>query len=122
MLSRALCLYARFAVPKELQSLPSNAAKNRYYDQIAFLKRSEAILTTGRAGVFDFFDVVYRDEDEKLYAREIGSAYRRARNKGIYYRTWRTHQMSDHLPMWLELRADFSNEVLAACARRSAEQ
>ena len=30
-----------------------------------------------------------------------------------YYKThWRTHQMSDHLPMWVELRIDFSEQYL----------
>ena len=24
------------------------------------------------------------------------------------YKDWRTYQMSDHLPMWIELRVDFS--------------
>jgi hypothetical protein len=34
--------------------------------------------------------------------------------KSLYYRTyWRTHQMSDHLPMWVELRIDYSDEYLA---------
>ncbi len=28
------------------------------------------------------------------------------------YGEWRTHQMSDHLPMWLELRIDFAREYL----------
>lgn len=30
-----------------------------------------------------------------------------------YYREWRTFQMSDHLPLWVELKIDFSNEYLA---------
>ena len=33
--------------------------------------------------------------------------------KHTYYRTyWRTHQMSDHLPMWVELKIDYSREYL----------
>ncbi|MCG6860320.1 MAG: hypothetical protein LJE70_03415 [Chromatiaceae bacterium] len=28
------------------------------------------------------------------------------------YGTWRTHQMSDHLPMWVELHIDFAPEYL----------
>ena len=26
--------------------------------------------------------------------------------------TWRTHQMSDHLPLWVELKIDFSDQYL----------
>jgi endonuclease/exonuclease/phosphatase family metal-dependent hydrolase len=37
-----------------------------------------------------------------------------------YYRTyWRTFQMSDHLPMWLELRIDCSAEYFDGRARGS---
>jgi hypothetical protein len=33
--------------------------------------------------------------------------------KKQYYRTyWRTHQMSDHLPMWMEIKTDFGREYL----------
>lgn len=28
------------------------------------------------------------------------------------YAKWRTHQMSDHLPMWVELHIDFTPEYL----------
>jgi len=29
-----------------------------------------------------------------------------------YYRQWRTYQLSDHMPLWVELRIDFSTEYL----------
>jgi endonuclease/exonuclease/phosphatase family metal-dependent hydrolase len=29
-----------------------------------------------------------------------------------YYREWRTYQLSDHMPLWVELRIDFSKEYL----------
>ncbi|MEO1334510.1 MAG: hypothetical protein AAFV29_02665, partial [Myxococcota bacterium] len=29
-----------------------------------------------------------------------------------YYNTWRTFQMSDHLPMWVEIKVDFTNDYL----------
>jgi hypothetical protein len=29
-----------------------------------------------------------------------------------YYRDWRTYQVSDHLPMWIELETDFSEQYL----------
>lgn len=114
---------AGFNVPKELQDVPhTNVGKKaRHYDQIAFKPKSNRFETTGKAGVFDFFDIVYTDDDEKIYADEIGAAYlktskgkhRDAKGKTSYYRTfWRTHQMSDHLPMWVQLRTDFAKEYL----------
>ena len=108
-----------FRIPEELQELPSNAIKNKFYDQIAFKVRPEKFGTTGRAGVFDFFKTVFRPEDEELYIKEMGDAYHTTSkgkprgNKSLYYKTyWRTHQMSDHLPMWVELKVDYSEDYL----------
>lgn len=111
---------AGFIVPEELQNLPSNIARDKFYDQIAFKIRPEKFGTTGKAGVFDFFDVVFTPEEEKLYAPEMGEGYmtskdgkpREEKARRRYYMDWRTHQMSDHLPMWVELRIDYSNEYL----------
>lgn len=111
---------AGFVVPQALQSLPSNAPKTKYYDQIAFRVREDRFGKTGKAGVFDFYETVFRPEDEPIYAPIMGKAYqtskgkpRSAESKSRYYKTyWRTHQMSDHLPMWVELRIDYSDEYL----------
>jgi endonuclease/exonuclease/phosphatase family metal-dependent hydrolase len=110
---------AGFVIPPQLQELPSNALKDKFYDQIAFRIRPDRFGTTGKAGVFDFFDTVFRKEDEALYISEMGTRYFKndagevRKNPSQYYRTyWRTHQMSDHLPMWVELKIDFSDEFL----------
>lgn len=116
---------AGFVVPPELQSVPATntGTKKRHYDQIAIMPQLWRMETTGRAGVFNFFEHVYRDtpEDQAIYAPEIGPAYttkkdgkpRTDRQKRTYYRTyWRTHQMSDHLPMWLEIKTDFGEDYL----------
>jgi endonuclease/exonuclease/phosphatase family metal-dependent hydrolase len=110
---------AGFVIPPELQRLPSNIEQNKYYDQIAFRVRPGKFGATGRAGVFNYYHSVFRPEDEAIYADAIGPAYlqtsdgKERKNKTLYYKThWRTHQMSDHLPMWVELRIDFSDEYL----------
>jgi endonuclease/exonuclease/phosphatase family metal-dependent hydrolase len=117
---------AGFIVPEEIQSLPSNVAQNRHYDQIAFRVRHDRFGTTGKAGVFNFYETVFTEEDEEIYIPQMGSAYHVTSsgkprvNKSAYYRTyWRTHQMSDHLPMWVELRIDFSNEYLDGKLKQS---
>src|SRR3712207_5339408 len=112
---------AGFVVPKRLLELPSNAPKTKHYDQIAFIApQLENHLELSEAGVFDLYGHVYREEDEALYAGEMGEAYletregkeRDERGRAGYYRTWRTYQMSDHLPMWIELKTDFGEEFL----------
>jgi len=35
-----------------------------------------------------------------------------AGQRKYYEKEWRTFQMSDHLPMWVELKVDFSDRYL----------
>ena len=112
---------AGFIIPEELQQLPSNAIKNKFYDQIAFKVRPGRFETTGKAGVFDYYDVVFRAEDEAEYIAEMGDAYHTTgegtprANKSAYYKTyWRTHQLSDHLPMWVEIAIDHTDAYLSS--------
>ncbi|MGE0102831.1 MAG: endonuclease/exonuclease/phosphatase family protein [Blastocatellales bacterium] len=121
----ALTRKGRFFVPKQLQQLPSNIERNKHYDQMAFIsaffdpKIMQLRLESCRAGVFNFFESVYRDEDEAGYAEQIGDDYREAetdKKRTQIYRFWRTFHMSDHLPMWFELPIDFGKEALEKIA------
>jgi exonuclease III len=112
---------AGFVIPSELQQLPSNALRNKFYDQIAFKVKPDRFETTGKAGIFDFYQVVYRVEDEVEYADVMGDAYQKTedgkprKNPSDYYKTkWRTYQMSDHLPMWVEIKIDHTDSYLAS--------
>lgn len=98
---------AGFRVPEALQTIPgSNVTKDKHYDQIAYYKELRSMKPTGRAGVFDFYDCVYREEQEADYAAE------RQEKPGRSFREWRTYQMSDHLPMWVEFQVDDSDAYL----------
>ena len=115
---------AGFEIPAALQQLPSNALKNKFYDQIAFKVRPGRFNTTGKAGVFDYYDVVFREEDETAYIKDMGEAYGTTSagtprtNKSAYYKTyWRTYQMSDHLPMWVEICIDYTDDYLTSRQR-----
>lgn len=102
-----------FRVAPELQSLPgSNVDKSKKYDQIAIGRYKNRIEPTGRAGVFDFFEYVYRKQDEALYADAMAASPGGGSN-GWSYCTWRTYMMSDHLPLWQEFRVDFADEYIA---------
>ena len=126
---------AGFFIPEQLQQLPSNIDRSKHYDQMAFISKSydqrvmEDRLNNCRAGVINFFEAVYREDEEDLYAPIIGKPYsqksrgrgpRTARQKTQYYKQWRTFQMSDHLPMWMELPIDFGREYLARVAGSKA--
>lgn len=102
-----------FKVPEEIRRIPgSNVKKDKAYDQIAFWKpdadRGYAKMDILSAGVFDFFSHVYKKSEESIYKPQMGSTR-------ATYDQWRTYKMSDHLPMWVELRSDFSDEYLEDC-------
>ncbi len=110
---------AGFILPPEL--FPSNLLGTKYYDQIAFRTRKDN-LTFLSAGVFDYARSLFKPEHYEHYApvlperhRDLktdGSPKDRAKDKDYYLSRWRTWQMSDHLPLWVELAIDFSDEHL----------
>ena len=116
---------AKFVIPKQIQRNASNALRNKHYDQIAFIAPDiQDELELCNAGVFDFYTYVYRHDkefnDELVYKEAMGPAYltdktqkqRDEKGRTRYYKDWRTFQMSDHLPLWIELKIDFGKEYL----------
>jgi len=124
-----------FRVPEALSTIPkgSNVDRSKAYDQIAVWHgktsrrqdfRAYTKVDIRRAGIFDFFKSVYRQgaddpdgADEAFYEKVIRKEQPRFAKKlpvkrWWAYRTWRTYQISDHLPMWVELRVDFSDSYL----------
>jgi len=49
-------------------------------------------------------------EDDK--GKKKGKPRTKAEKKTYYQNTWRTWQMSDHFPLWVELEIDFSDSYL----------
>ncbi|MBR0697334.1 endonuclease/exonuclease/phosphatase family protein [Bradyrhizobium lablabi] len=93
-----------FVIPDQLQKVPgSNVTKDKFYDQIAFFKRTEGLINR-QAGVFDFYDYVYNDE--KRYAKPFKATNARS------FKEWRTYQMSDHLIMWSQFDVDKTDTYL----------
>ena len=110
-----------FVIPPKLKEFASNAGKSRHYDQIAFRVQPDRLDWTANCGVFDYFEHVFTDDDQDLYISDMEPGYstksaggaRSESGKRTYYRSyWRTHQMSDHLPMWVELKIDYSQRYL----------
>lgn len=100
---------AGFELPEALQEIPgSNVKKNKHYDQIAVMSRPERFGLTGRAGVFDFYEYVFRDHQADAYSAAIEATG----GEKVGFAQWRTYQMSDHLLMWCELAIDHSTRYL----------
>jgi hypothetical protein len=96
---------AGFKIPESLEGMTSNAAGGKHFDQIAFIAPDlEDKLELSKAGVLNVFDTVFTEKpkDQQYYSRHSGKSYK----------TWRTFQLSDHLPMWIQLKIDFGSRYL----------
>jgi endonuclease/exonuclease/phosphatase family metal-dependent hydrolase len=106
---------AGFTIPEPLKTFKSNLGRDKHYDQIAFRTPDvQDQLAQPPAGVFEWDKVVYRTADAAVYEQARTDSAKG--KKPLAYNTWRTYQMSDHLPMWVELRTDFSRRFLGDLA------
>ncbi len=115
-----------FKIPDEILEIPAgtNVARDKYYDQIAFWMGEKedrhhhdryTRIKILDAGIFDVFKHVFRDGDDDPGG--VDEAYFRSRMSEVgksysSYRQWRTHQISDHLPMWVAIETDFADAYL----------
>lgn len=118
---------------------PSNSTGEKFFDLIAFAG-PDNVSKRLRHNVFDFFDSVFTDAEHSDYEdlakvmrnRTLGDPYeywrfhRESRDMIAdgtdqlpgyedwenYYKRWRTDEMSDHFPVWIELETDYSNDFL----------
>jgi exonuclease III len=111
-----------FKVPKALLGEASNIARDKHYDQIAFqtepgvLEFIDGSKTHRRAGLVDIFEHLYTDDQFPAYktaAKASGNGKKKT-GKALedYYRDWRTYQLSDHNPMWVQLAVNASGPYL----------
>ena len=110
-----------FYIPDDLRKHPTNFGKNKYYDQIAFKLKMEPKMIVfseenQRSGAFDFTKTIYLPQDidrYRMYFDEKAVEGKTEKQIETYYLSnWRTFQISDHLPLWIELKVDFSNQHL----------
>lgn len=114
-----------FVIPENLKKENSNLKGDKHYDQIA-LKVREKRLEIGASGVFPFDHSVFRAIDFDAYFEYMppdkrdrhyrgpkkGQPRTESEKREYYVDEWRTWQMSDHLPMWVELKVDFTDDYL----------
>ena len=96
----------------------TNLGGDKLFDHIAFSgEGTETRLL--RKGKFDWRGTVFRPEDVAAYEQiamdirskpDTGKPYA---NWPSSYPGWTTHEMSDHLPIWIEIEVDYSDEYLA---------
>jgi len=111
-------------------SYKTNVKKNKEYDQIAFKTKPKELKrgpSKPNAGAFDFFASVFKTKDWKKYFEVAEATGRpmdswdktmrwpqndRVLTRKEYFQEWRTWQISDHFPLWLELEIDFTDDYL----------
>jgi len=109
-----------FFVPAAIKEHPSDLGATKHYDQIAFNLKLDKTMTLfseneQKAGAFNFAKSVYTEDDLNVYFKYFADKVAGKSDRDIekYYMTsWRTFEMSDHLPLWVELKIDFSNQYL----------
>lgn len=110
-----------FSIPDCIKEHPTDLGKTKHYDQIAFNLKLDKTMTVfsekeQKAGAFNFTESVYTPEDLAIYQKYFDTKYTEGKTEkqiNTYYMSkWRTFQMSDHLPLWVELKVDFSNQYL----------
>lgn len=112
-----------FTVPAEIDGEAVRKAGDHFYDQIAVRVKDPRFAVRG-GGMVDLFADLFRDDpaDMALYARHVPAedpekkARGRATTPEGRYRKWRTWQMSDHPPLWVEIATDFTDDYLRTIA------
>lgn len=115
----------KFIIPDEIKNNPSDISGTKYYDQIAFkLKEGENMFVFSKdkqkAGTFKFFNYLFTPEELSIYRpffeskNTVGKTEKQVQT--YYLSKWRTFQLSDHYPLWVELKIDFSDQFLKGLA------
>lgn len=108
-----------FTVPAAIDGKTVRKDGAHFYDQIAVRAKDPRFKVVG-GGMIDMFQDVFRDtpEDRALYAPHMPTKdpekdpkYSTKSAEGLY-RKWRTWQMSDHSPLWVEIQTDFADDYL----------
>jgi hypothetical protein len=90
-----------FEVPPEHIHPTSAYRPDGFHDLIGLLVNASGVVTIGRSGSFLPFGHVLRESDTEAYAYAVpDDGMRQAET----FKRWRTEQLSDHLPLWMELK------------------
>jgi endonuclease/exonuclease/phosphatase family metal-dependent hydrolase len=110
-----------FVIPDAIKEHPTDLGGTNHYDQIAFnLKIDDEMIVFSeekqKAGAFNFTESVYAPADLNIYRKYFDNKYTLEKEEKdiekYYLSKWRTFQISDHLPLWVELKIDFSDRYL----------
>ncbi|MCF3638561.1 endonuclease/exonuclease/phosphatase family protein [Rhizobium sp. TRM95111] len=113
-----------FKIPRQIDGeTMGKDQRKHFYDQIAVRVKDKRFRVVD-GGIVDMFAEVFRDnaEDIALYAPFMPPTdpetkkSARAKTPEDLYRKWRTWQMSDHSPLWIEIDTDYTDDYLRQIA------
>jgi len=110
-----------FQIPEAIDGEKVRKKGMHFYDQIAVRVKDERFKVVA-GGIVDMYEDVFRDEDLALYAghmpdKDPEEGEFAAKTREALYQKWRTWQMSDHHPLWIEISTDFSDDYLRKMAQ-----
>jgi hypothetical protein len=104
-----------FVVPPAIDGDKVRTPEDHFYDQIA-VRVSEPSFRVITGGMVDMYKSVFRANptDVRLYASRMPPPTEKEKDltEDQRYRKWRTWQMSDHRPLWIEIDTDYANQYL----------
>jgi hypothetical protein len=123
-------LAAGFLIPEQLKAIPSNAPQDQALRSDRLHRprhRGESSSCAARARSISSSTSTARKTKRCMRSRWAGlpqnkqGKKRTAKERTRYYNDWRTFQMSDHLPLWIELQIDFGREYLESKIKRGSK-
>lgn len=116
-----------FHIPEAIKNHPTDLGGTYHYDQICFNLQMNKTMQVfdeekQRSGAFNFTKSVYTEADFPVYRPFLKKettnkkgethVYTEEELLNNYMKSYRTFEMSDHLPLWVEFKVDFSGQYL----------
>lgn len=92
----------------------TNVSRDKIYDQILFYNKYKDV-TFKNAGIFDFYETVFTSLNS--YAGRIKKHLDKDLDVASF-KEFRTYQMSDHLPLWVEMSTDHTESYLGMIKKK----
>jgi exonuclease III len=105
-----------FNVPAVIDGNKIRTEDDHYYYQIDVRVKDPRFRVVG-GGLINLYPDVFRKADLAIYDQRMPKTDperrgAKATTRAALYKKWRTWQMSDHAPLWIEIAADFSDGYL----------
>ena len=112
-----------FMVPPAIDGNKVRGPESHFYDQIATRVKDPRFKVVA-GGMVDMYKDVFRPQDRAIYAKKMPKKDPekdkkfKAKTSQALFRKWRTWQLSDHSPLWIQIDTDFTDFYLDTIAAK----